>query len=153
MLIQKRHVVPSCGVLRADGRGAQCAVNANQHSAAFDGAVRHVPGSNPGLKVPTPDGVQVVPPSGVTYGAAPSGDGRGEGKGRGGFSHRFIISIHYAPYGGPKGGRPVVEERRRDNDQGGTSTGDRECTFRHTLLQGTRESCFDTPSKSYHCAA
>ena len=24
---------------------------------------------------------------------------------------RFFASIHYAPYGGPKGGRPVVEER------------------------------------------
>ena len=32
----------------------------------------------------------------------------------------LFASIHYAPYGGPKGGRPVVEERHRDNDQGGT---------------------------------
>ncbi|MGP1461434.1 MAG: hypothetical protein ACTTKF_07655, partial [Bacteroides sp.] len=31
----------------------------------------------------------------------------------------LFASIHYAPYGGPKGGQPVVEERRRDNDQGG----------------------------------
>ena len=36
----------------------------NYQGAGLDGAVRHVPGLNPGLKIPTPPvgGVQAVPP-------------------------------------------------------------------------------------------
>ena len=72
--------------------------NVNHRGAGLDGAVRHVPGLNPGLKVPTPPvgGVQAVPP----------------------FRGRIYLEQCAGAKGGPKGGRPVVEERRRDNYQG-----------------------------------
>ena len=54
----------------------------NYQGAGLDGAVRHVPGLNPGLKVPTPPlgGVQAVPP--------------------------FRGRIYLAQCAGAKGGRP-----------------------------------------------
>ena len=70
----------------------------NYQGAGLDGAVRHVPGLNPGLKIPTPPvgGVQAVPP----------------------FRGRICLAQCAGAKGGPKGGRPVVEERVNVNHQG-----------------------------------
>ena len=88
-------------VLTPDGRGLWRVVggeNVNHRGAGLDGAVRHVPGLNPGLKVPTPPvgGVQAVPP----------------------FRGRICLAQCAGAKGGPKGGRPVVEERVNVNHQG-----------------------------------